>query len=268
MASFFRFFNNLGAVETDSPALRLQKRFLVYLGLAMSIGGLIWGTLSVYFQLYVPAIIPYGYTCLTAINFIFFGIFRNFRAVRFVQVLISLLLPFMFQYALGSFAATGAIMLWALISLVGAFTFESLRNTLYWLALYVILTLLIGFADSNNLGLLKVPAELSTVFFVLNISVISSIVAGLSYYFLKSRGQILEELAEAKRETDVVMSSVDEGLFLLRLVGDRYMVGSQQSDAVSRIFGIEKLPNTDFATAMTPFSTKANKRKSSIFLNC
>ena len=266
MASFFRFFNNLGAVETDSPALRLQKRFLVYLGLAMSIGGLIWGTLSVYFQLYVPAIIPYGYTCLTAINFIFFGIFRNFRAVRFVQVLISLLLPFMFQYALGSFAATGAIMLWALISLVGAFTFESLRNTLYWLALYVILTLLIGFADSNNLGLLKVPAELSTVFFVLNISVISSIVAGLSYYFLKSRGQILEELAEAKRETDVVMSSVDEGLFLLRLVGDRYMVGSQQSDAVSRIFGIEKLPNTDFASAMTPFFNESKQKEIINFL--
>lgn len=253
MENVFKFIESIGALPDDSPGLRLQKRFLVYLGSAMSLGGILWGSLSVYFGLTLPAVIPYGYVVLTVLNLSAFAVFKNFALARFFQVLISLALPFMFQFALGSFASTGAIMLWALISLVGAFTFESLKNTIYWLGLYIALTIAMGICDSQSLAQMSVAKEVSTLFFVLNITVISTIVAGLSYYLLKSRGRLLEELAEAKRETDAVMASVDEGLFLLTLAGDDYIVGAEQSAATSRLFGGNKLPATEFSRALETF---------------
>ncbi|MFO1481269.1 MAG: ATP-binding protein [Turneriella sp.] len=249
----FKFIESIGALPDDSPGLRLQKRFLVYLGSAMSLGGILWGSLCLYFGLTLPAVIPYGYVVLTVLNLSAFAVFKNFALARFFQVLISLALPFMFQFALGSFASTGAIMLWALISLVGAFTFESLKNTIYWLGLYIALTIAMGIYDSQSLAQMSVAKEVSTLFFVLNITVISTIVAGLSYYLLKSRGRLLEELAEAKRETDAVMASVDEGLFLLTLAGDDYIVGAEQSAATSRLFGGNKLPATEFSRALETF---------------
>ncbi|MFZ5630653.1 MAG: ATP-binding protein [Spirochaetota bacterium] len=253
MENVFKFIESIGALPDDSPGLKLQKRFLVYLGSAMSLGGILWGSLSVYFGLTLPAVIPYGYVVLTVLNLSVFAVFKNFALARFFQVLISLALPFMFQFALGSFASTGAIMLWALISLVGAFTFESLKNTIYWLGLYIALTIAMGICDSQSLAQMSVAKEVSTLFFVLNITVISTIVAGLSYYLLKSRGRLLEELAEAKRETDAVMASVDEGLFLLTLAGDDYIVGAEQSAATSRLFGGNKLPATEFSRALETF---------------
>jgi two-component system, chemotaxis family, sensor kinase CheA len=251
------FLNNIGVLPEDPPGLRLQKRFLVYLGLSMSMGGILWGSLCGAFGLWLPASIPYGYVLLTAINLSLFAITRNFSIARFFQVLVSLLLPFLFQFSLGTFASTGGIMLWALISLVGAFTFEKLGNTLYWLALYIVLTVMLGVYEKHSLALLQVSPQMSTLFFVLNIAIISTIVSGLSYYFLKSRGSIMDELAAAKRETDVVMHSVEEGLFLITFGTNEFFIGVQQSAAVNKILEIEDLPAIDFAAALSPFVTPA-----------
>jgi len=232
----------------------------------MSMGGILWGSLCLYFGLLIPAVIPFGYAVITAINLTMFAVIRNFALARFVQVLISLLLPFLFQFSMGGFAETGGIMLWALISLVGAFTFEKLGNTLYWLALYVVLTVLLGVFETNSLALMQVSRQMSTAFFVINITIISIIVSGLSYYFLKSRGTIMDELADAKRETDVVMSSVEEGLFLITLTAGEYIVGLQQSAAVSKILETANLPSIDFAAALSPYLTPAKLQEVRNFL--
>ena len=108
---FFLKFGRIGAVAGDPPELMLQKQFLVYLGGAMSLGGIMWGSLALWQGLLVAALIPYGYTFVTFFNFLGFQWRKNFRVAKFVQIVISLLLPFMFQYSLGGFANTGAVML-------------------------------------------------------------------------------------------------------------------------------------------------------------
>ena len=42
---------------------------------------------------------PYGYTLITIANLTYFRLTKQFAVVRFVQVLISLLLPFFFQWS-------------------------------------------------------------------------------------------------------------------------------------------------------------------------
>ncbi len=91
----------IGNKGTDTDKEKLQHGFLVYMGLLMSGGGLLWGTISVYNGLILPSVFPYGYTILTAVNFTYFYFSKNFRLVRFFQVLMSLLLPFMFSVGSG-----------------------------------------------------------------------------------------------------------------------------------------------------------------------
>lgn len=255
------FLNGIGSRADDSPELALQKRFLVYLGTAMSFGGLLWGTLCLYFDLRLPALIPYGYVFITIINFSGFFFWRHFGVTRFVQVLISLFLPFLFQYSLGPFSSTGAMMLWALIALVGAFTFEDLKHTLYWILLYVVLTIALGYVDGQTMANLQAPPRIQTLFFVVNICVISSIVSGLSYYFLRSRSSILTDLAKAKRETDIVLSTVDEGLFIIFLRNGLYEVGTQQSAAVRSLFNVESLPLVDLPNALAAYLNPAKQEE-------
>lgn len=259
--NFLSLLGSVGQRRSDTPEVRLQKKFLVYLGASMSMGGLMWGTLCVWQNLWLASLIPYGYTLATVLNFVFFAYAKNFGVARFFQVLISLLLPFLFQFSLGSFASTGAVMLWALISLVAAFTFEELRHTLYWIGLYVGLTVALGINDVQpSTALVTTPAT-RILFFVTNISVISVIVAGLSYYFLKSRSQTLGELAAAKRETDLLLATVDEGLFIISKGQNGYALGVEQSAAIRDIFEIEKLPAVTVAAALSPYLTPAKARE-------
>ena len=90
----------IGTRETDTATEKLRHGFLVYMGLLMGAGGLVWGTMTLYSGRIAPSAIPYGYTLLTAVNFIYFHFSKNFAVTRFIQMLMSLLLPFMFQWAL------------------------------------------------------------------------------------------------------------------------------------------------------------------------
>ena len=84
---------------------------------------------------------------LTIINFLFFARSKNFQLARTIQVLISLLLPFFFQWSLGGFIVSGAVMLWAMLALAAAFTFQSAWLNVRWLAAFLALTVVSGIVE-------------------------------------------------------------------------------------------------------------------------
>jgi hypothetical protein len=140
-------FTVLGAAPGESSTTRIARRTLVLGGLLMSAGGVIWGVLAIAFGRALAASIPLGYVVLTALNLTVFAQTRNFRAARFVQVFISLLLPFLFQWVLGGFLSSGTVMVWSMVSIIGALTFSQIREALVWLALYGALTVISGLLD-------------------------------------------------------------------------------------------------------------------------
>ena len=138
---------NIGNQKTDTEKEKLRHGFLVYMGLLMSGGGILWGSICVYFELWLPSVIPFGYTVLTGANFIYFYVSKNFKFVRFIQVLISLLLPFVFQWCLGGFIPSGAVMLWSMLALLGSLTFQDAKLSMRWLITYLLFTISSGFID-------------------------------------------------------------------------------------------------------------------------
>jgi signal transduction histidine kinase/DNA-binding response OmpR family regulator len=201
----------IGDRDEDSESDRLKHRFLVYMGVLMSCGGLMWGTLAASLGLFLPAVIPYGYVVCTAINLAYFRATKDFERVRGFQVLISLLLPFMFQLSLGGFAASGAVMLWSMLAIVGALTFSQSQSVLRWLFVYSALTVTVGLLDQPVAFLAIDPGPAGrTAFFVINIVIISGIVFGLMVYLLAKQEHANGALEAANREVRLLNLTLED----------------------------------------------------------
>lgn len=112
----------------DDEETLLRHRILIYAGILMCAGGLLWGTISLLFGLYWESAVPFGYVVITAVSFCFLNIFKNFGIARTVQISASLLLPFVFQWVLGGFVSSGGMMLWSIAALIGSLAIDDKRT--------------------------------------------------------------------------------------------------------------------------------------------
>lgn len=205
--SLFTKIGRIGFQKGDSDELRIQKSFLVYLAIFMSVGGIVWGSISLSYGLAFQAIFPLSYVVISTLNMLYFSFSNNIRVVRFVQVLISLSLPFLFQWSLGGFNASGTIMLWAILALIASLTFQSTQTATGWLTVYLLLTFVSAMFD-DQLKAFKpdILPDNSIVFVVVNLTLISSIVFGLVVYFVnkfKEAEMRLEKERNDLRQTNI-----------------------------------------------------------------
>lgn len=187
---------NMSTESRYEALVAFQKRFLVYQGTAMSVGGLVWGTMLVWANVASPSIIPYGYVILTAINFWYFYRTKNFTVVRHVQTFISLLLPFMLQWWLGGFEQSGSVMLWSMLALASSATYLDVKSSLFWLTAFIILTLLSYYFDSYFVSRFTNhwPKNITSLFLLLNIILNGAIIFLLFLYYVEAQKRITNEL--------------------------------------------------------------------------
>ena len=219
----------LGDRPEDADEERVKHRFLVYMSLLMSSGGLMWGTVAVAADLRLAAAIPYGYVVASAANMTYFAASKNFGRAQFVQILMSLVLPFAFQWTLGGFAPSGAVMLWAMIALLGALTFSEWRSSFKWLLLFGALTVFSGVMDDRFAAAttMQPPMELRTSLYVINIVCISGIVFGLMVYLLVQREEAIRRqvgLAHEVRDAEHRAEQATEAATKARKMGSYRLV--------------------------------------------
>lgn len=215
----------LNAIATiaDTPTStddeKISHSFLIYLGLFMAVGGMIWGTITVLVGLAYQSAIPYAYAVITLFNFTYLHYSKNFRFSQNLQVAISLLLPFFFQIVLGGFIASGGVILWSVLTILGGFTFLNKSTTLRWFISYIALVVISGLIDQriSSFGITPpaVPVVISVLFFTLNITLISSIIFGLFYYFLHSN-QSLQTKLHILANTDSLTGLPNRRSFFLK----------------------------------------------------
>ncbi len=171
----------------DSEDERLRHFFLVIIALIMSLGGLLWGALIWALGATWQTLIPFGYVAATALNLGLLRRHRQFGFTRAAQLGMSLALPFALQWALGGFEASGVMMLWSMLALVGALTVQNARSTLVWLVAFLGWTVLSVLIDPLvHRHVIAVTDRQQVYSLALNICVITSIVFGLMAYFVRS----------------------------------------------------------------------------------
>ena len=177
---------NIGVRPGDDENISHQKQFVVYEGLLMSMGGLTWGTIVLFLDREMQSIIPYGYILLTICNLVYFAKSKNFSFARNFQTIISLLLPFIFQAVLGGFNGSGGVMLWAMLAVAASLSYQNIKSSIFWLLLYLILTVVTGVFDDVFIDWIKpnTSLHLSMILYTINIFMISAIIFALLIFYV------------------------------------------------------------------------------------
>lgn len=191
--SLLKNISKIGILPGDDENTIHQKQFVVYEGVLMSMGGLMWGTIVIFLNFKIQSLIPYGYIVLTFFNLLYFSKSKNFTIVRDIQTAISLLLPFIFQWVLGGFHASGGVMLWAMLAVAASLSYQNVKSSLFWLVLYLLLTILTGVFDQVFIDWIKpnTPLHVSMILYTVNIVVISAIIFALLIFYVLRNNTLL-----------------------------------------------------------------------------
>lgn len=250
LKSAINFLPSIGVLPEDPPALQLRKKFMNSMALLMSNGGILWGGISLYFNLLLPAIIPLSYTVLTGVNLFYFHKSKNFKVYRLLQVLMSLALPFLFQWSLGGLIDSGAMMLWSFLALVGSMSVQDVRQSIYWLIVYLVLVIFSGFVDSWVVDYsINLPKSILIWFFVINIAFISAVIFGLMLYYIDSRikaGTELEVLnATLEEKVKTRTNELQEMNDVLNNMNDELWTTINQVEEQSKVIELKNKNITD-----------------------
>lgn len=175
---------HIGSNPDDDDDIRLQKSLLVLCSIPFIIAGFAWGLMYALFNEPLAGAIPFSYAVISLFSLIHFGVSRQYRLFRFSQLLLILVLPFLLMLTLGGFINGSAVILWGLISPLGALLFDKPPHALYWLLAYlglIPLSVLLqpNFGFSNELSLAAV-----NFYFVINLVGVSGLVFLMVYYFV------------------------------------------------------------------------------------
>ena len=128
----------IGIDPNDSDEVRLQKSLLVLGSSMFTAAGALWGILYFLFGQFIAGAIPLSYAIVSSISIVIFHLTRRYRFFLFTQLLLILFLPFLLMIALGGFVKSSAVILWSLLSPLGALLFDEPRRALRWLAAYLV----------------------------------------------------------------------------------------------------------------------------------
>ncbi len=110
-----------------------------------------------------------------------------------------LLLPFFLQWSLGGFAISGAVILWAILSPIGALMFAGTMRSVPWFIAYVLLVVISGLTGGRDVSHAALPLPVTAISFVMNIGGVSAIVFILLRYFVKQRERAMAALDKEHR---------------------------------------------------------------------
>jgi signal transduction histidine kinase len=197
--------------DLNSEAEKRQHGFLIYMGVLMSSGGILWGLLCLAYGFYLPALVPFTYVAITVVNFTYLYLSKNFALSQHVQIFISLLLPFFFQFFLGGFVPSGGNVLWSVLAVFGSFTLQNKKMTLTWLLLFIALIIVSGLVDQQAKAYdIGASEQVTIFFFVLNFILVISVIFSLYWYFVNSEEKARDKLHQSLEELKIAQDQLIE----------------------------------------------------------
>jgi serine phosphatase RsbU (regulator of sigma subunit) len=185
---------------SDPEELRLRKAVLILLSATCTILGLFWGI--AYFSLGRPLAgsFPLGYSALSAGSLVYYLVSKRYRLFCRSQLFLILILPFLLQWSLGGFAASGSVIIWSILAPIGALMFAGTTRAIPWFLAYLVLMILSGLLDGRDISQPALPSLIVIISYVMNIGAVSAIVFFLLKFFVQAREQAMAELDREHRK--------------------------------------------------------------------
>ncbi|WP_317899893.1 PP2C family protein-serine/threonine phosphatase [Aurantibacillus circumpalustris] len=186
----------------DSEDAKLKKSTLLFMSFLFAITGMIWGVVYFFNGIYGPATIPFFYGILSLASAYVFIMTKRYNFFRFSQIFLILILPLCLQITLGGFVASGSVILWAILSPIGALVFYEVKHSLIWFVVY--LTIVIFAFEINSVAEKTFEANISEsftdVFIFQNIIGISVLIYVLLYYFVSKQAELKKVISTRNLE--------------------------------------------------------------------
>ncbi|HEX9600055.1 MAG TPA: HAMP domain-containing sensor histidine kinase, partial [Mariniflexile sp.] len=201
VASWIKSIGKIGFKPEDTDEERIKKSTLTILVLPFALAGLVWGVLYFLNGLIISGFIPFTYGILSLLSFLHFAITKKYTFFRNSQLLFILILPFLLQLSLGGFVHGSAVIIWAIISPVGALVFFKTNNTMSWFISYLLL-LLIAWLINDYLYQfveIKTTENFINAVFLLNMAGVSTLVFAIQYSYVKKQNE-LKKTIESRNE--------------------------------------------------------------------
>lgn len=182
----------------DSDELRLRKTLLLLAAGLMNIAAFLWLAIYWLMGLKLPTSLPLGYQFASALLLAYYLKTKNFDHYRIAQLALFLFVPFAIQWSIGSFVSSSGIVLLALLAPIGAMVVYGHRESIPWFVAYAVLMGMSGvfdyfLAEGNSSG---VPMRTVAVFFVLNFTILSTVVFLILRFFVQQKDLYQSELAQ------------------------------------------------------------------------
>jgi guanylate cyclase len=199
---------HIGVDPNDRDDVRLQKTLLTLGSFMFIAAGALWGIL--YFALgeFIAGSIPFGYAVLSSFSVFVFHWTHRHKLLLFTQLLLILLLPFLLMIALGGFIKSSAVILWSILSPLGALLFDEPRRALRWLAAYLVLAIISGYFEFHPLVSSSLSPTVVTIFFVLNIGTVSAIAIFLLAYFVGEKNRLFTLLHREQAKSENLLLNI------------------------------------------------------------
>ena len=188
-----------GSLPFDTDEQRLRKALLIFLASICSFLGVLWGIGYFGLGLAVSGSIPVSYSVMSAASLLYFFKTKSYKFFCHSQLSLILLLPFVLQLSLGGFSASGAVVLWAILSPIGALMFAGTTRAIPWFVAYVILIALSSVLSDSPWQPVSLSPAVIIALFVMNIGGVSAIVFFLLRYFVHARERAMAALDEEHR---------------------------------------------------------------------
>jgi len=189
-------------IDDEDEHVRLQKSVLVVTAMWIARAALIWGLLYYFYGEYLAGSIPLSYSILTFLSLQLLKASKNFRFFSFSQILLMMLLPVLLMLSLGGFVNSSAVIVWGFFAPIVALLSGKTRVARYWFFAYILLIITGALMEpllrtENNL-----PKIVKTIFFIINIGGVSSIVYRVLKYFVNNKDRVID-LMRTNRELEL-----------------------------------------------------------------
>lgn len=224
LSSFRAAFPQIGVDPGDSQDVRLEKRVLLIGSVLVVIAATIWGALFFIYGERLAGALSIGYAGLTLVGLVIFHRTHRHRALLASQLILGLTVPFLHTWILGGFWSSGGVILWSLISPLGALAFyETRRAQWWWLTFFAILALTAGIHPSLQASNL-LPPRLVTALFAMNMGGVSGIVLLTLHYFIQEKDTAYRQLREEEAKTESLLLNILPEEIAAKLRDDRQAI--------------------------------------------
>jgi len=197
-------------LSNPSPAA-LGKSILSILMLAESLVCIFWiFTLSDLGDGYaVIAAVPYIYLVISYVSLFIFYRFKRYEYFTFTQLVMLLVMPFFMQWAIGGFAASSGVAIWAILSPVGALMILGTRQSTPWFLLFIGLAFISWKLNHYFAGnAMPIPSNVKDAFFLMNITGTASILYGVLRYFQAQKERVMVALELEQARSDKLLLNI------------------------------------------------------------